>query len=101
MKGPAYLHGASLNKLINAERKATVDALKESWRLTDGHKAKLLFTLKGSERDDWFGVSIGRAGDVNQDGFADIIVGSGRDAKVQARIFDGKDGSVLHELSVD
>jgi len=67
----------------------------------DGHKAKLLYTLKGSERDDWFGVSVSRAGDVNQDGFGDVIVGSGRDGKVQARIFSGKDGKVLHELAVD
>jgi hypothetical protein len=67
----------------------------------DGHKAELLYTLKGSERDDWFGVSAGRAGDVDQDGFGDFVVGSGPDSKVHARIYSGQDGSVLHELSVD
>ncbi len=32
VKGPAYLHGSTLNKLMAAERKATVDALKANGR---------------------------------------------------------------------
>jgi glucose-6-phosphate isomerase len=32
VKGPAYLHGSTLNKLMAAERKATVDSLKENDR---------------------------------------------------------------------
>lgn len=67
----------------------------------DGHKAKELLTLKGTERDDLFGVSISPAGDVDQDGAGDVVIASALNGKVVARIYDGRNGKVLQELKVD
>jgi hypothetical protein len=66
----------------------------------DGHKAELLHTFTGAAPDDWFGVSADGAGDVDQDGFADVVVGAGRDAPFHARIYGGQKGAILHELKI-
>jgi hypothetical protein len=67
----------------------------------DGHKGELLYSLTGDKNDDWFGVSVGTAGDVNQDGFADFVVGAGKDSTFQARIYNGQNGEVLYELKTE
>ena len=59
-----------------------------------------LFTFDGGSEDDLFGQSVNGAGDVNGDGFADLIVGAPRDRnngtdRGSAQVFSGSDGSVL------
>lgn len=70
----------------------------------DGH---LLHTFYGSTAYNAFGTSVSGAGDVNADGYADIIVGApwGKDNNARetgsAHIFSGMDGSVLYALYGD
>lgn len=52
--------------------------------------------FEGEEAHDWFGEAVGKAGDVNDDGYADIVVGAiyndlGGDAAGKAYIFLGGD----------
>ncbi len=59
-----------------------------------------LYTFNGDSVGDVFGRSVGGAGDVNKDGYPDLIVGAcgddnnGTDSG-SARVFSGKDGKVL------
>ena len=65
----------------------------------------VLYAFSGDTANDQFGISVSGAGDVNGDGFADLIVGdsggingfrSGR-----AQVFSGADGSVLYTFNGD
>jgi len=65
----------------------------------DGNTGLLLHTLvsPAEESDGWFGKSIAPAGDVNHDGYDDVIVGACRDDlnKGGAYVFSGLTGEIL------
>jgi len=69
-------------------------------RVYSGKTGKVLYAFKGSTGYDEFGTSVNAAGDVNADGYADLIVGAlqskGQTAPGYAKIFSGKDGKVLY-----
>ncbi len=65
-----------------------------------GADGSLLHTLVGDTLGDRFGFSVSEAGDVNNDGFDDILVGIPYDGTngtkaVSVKVFSGLDGSVL------
>jgi hypothetical protein len=71
-----------------------------------GKDGSLLFKLPGSGTDDHFGISVAAAGDVNQDGYLDMIVGAsfgdkGGTDSGSARVFSGKDGSLVYLFNGD
>ncbi len=77
-----------------------------SARVFSGFDGTILYTLNGDSTGDSFGSSVSGAGDVNGDGFADLIVGAFADdingvASGSARVFSGVDGSVLATRSGD
>ena len=60
-----------------------------------------LFTWRGDSLGELMGFEVKAAGDVNRDGYADVIVGSWGDnvngpASGAARVYSGRDGSLLH-----
>ncbi len=70
-------------------------------RVYSGQDGTLLYSLFGDSDGDVFGSSVSGAGDVNGDGFDDIIIGAVRDDDLavdggSARVFSGLDGSVLY-----
>ena len=73
-----------------------------------GADGSLLYQVTGDTAGDLFGVSVSGAGDVNDDGKADFIVGAhgddpaggGNDAG-SAYVFSGADGSLLYQVSGD
>lgn len=65
-----------------------------------GATGSILYTFRGENVGDEFGYAVSGAGDVNGDGYSDLIVGAHRNdgngfESGSARVFSGADGSVL------
>lgn len=73
-------------------------------RVFSGKDGKVLYTFVGDKGQDQMGSGVDGAGDINKDGYADLIVGArfadpgGRTNAGIARVFSGKDGSILATL---
>lgn len=73
-------------------------------RVYSGRDGKILLTMKAETPNDNFGAHSSGVGDVNHDGFADVIVGapnnsSGGEKAGRAYVYSGKDGSILLTLT--
>lgn len=74
-----------------------------SARVFSGADGSILYTFNGDHAGELFGRSVGGAGDVNADGFADVIVAAQRSdpdgLTTYSRIFSGENGNVLYTLN--
>ena len=71
-----------------------------------GQAGNLLYTFTGEADSDWFGWSVSGAGDVNNDGHDDLIVGaygndSGDDSAGRAYVYSGKTGDTFYTFTGD
>jgi hypothetical protein len=69
-----------------------------------GRDGRVLRTLAAEQKGDNFGRHVSSAGDVDRDGYADVIVGSpgnnaGGKAAGRAYVYSGKDGHILLTLT--
>lgn len=68
-----------------------------------GRNGQVLLTLRGTAAGDHFGTSVAGAGDVNADGWPDLIVGAPEAdpngiSSGRTQVFSGRDGSVLYSI---
>ena len=93
--------------IAGASRASTVNGTNSGSALVfSGKDGSVLYTFLGDSAGDIFGYSVSGAGDVNADGFPDLIVGAIQDdnngaASGTARVFSGKDGSILYTFAGD
>ncbi|MBN2489686.1 MAG: FG-GAP repeat protein [Planctomycetes bacterium] len=96
-------HADLLVSAFRADPNALVDA--GQVKVLSGKDGSTLFTFDGLAAGDEFGEGLASAGDVNKDGYPDIVVGAphadpgGRTSAGQVRVFSGKDGSTLYTLN--
>ncbi|MFN3166438.1 MAG: FG-GAP-like repeat-containing protein [Phycisphaeraceae bacterium] len=72
--------------------------------VVSGIDGSILYRFQGANSRDYFGDSVSGAGDVNNDGYPDLLVGAPNErvlgaANEYARIFSGRDGSPLYTLT--
>src|SRR4029077_7614060 len=75
-----------------------------SVRVFSGQSGAQLFAFNGTLPGDWFGFSVHRAGDVNNDGVPDIVVGApasdfGGDYAGAVRAISGANGATLFTVA--
>jgi len=72
-------------------------------QVISGEDGSVLYQFEGQARSDFYGSAVSSAGDVNKDGFADVIVGAYKndntgDSAGSAYVYSGIDGALLYHF---
>jgi hypothetical protein len=110
---PGHL-GRSIAGAGDVDKDGCADVIVGGWRLApqsqfdagravvfSGRTGQVLLKFSGENPGDGFGYAVDGAGDINGDGYADLVVGAmwndaGGGNAGRAYVFSGRDGSVLH-----
>ncbi|MCA9772908.1 MAG: FG-GAP repeat protein [Myxococcales bacterium] len=99
--------GDLLNDIaVGADNASPAGSQSGQVRVLSGANGATLYTFDGQSGGDHFGAVVAGAGDVNNDGTPDVIVGApfdddgGNDAG-SATVFSGADGSILYKFDGD
>jgi hypothetical protein len=67
----------------------------------NGLTGDLIYGLTGEAADDEFGMSVSKVGDVNSDGYDDVIIGAGKAAGGigRAYVYSGQSGNLIYTLT--
>ena len=96
VSGAGDVNGDGRDDLIVGVPRNDISAISGSAQVLSGTDGSVLYNFDGDGGD--FGVLVSSAGDVNGDGFADLIVSAGVGS---VRVFSGIDGSVLYTFDGD
>lgn len=98
------VNGDGVPDIIIGARQADQGAVdRGSARVFSGADGSVLYTFYGEAAFDELGHWVAAAGDVNGDGFADVMAGAHRDDRAgrnagAVRVYSGFDGSILFDL---
>ena len=106
VSGAGDVNGDGFDDVIVGASGSSNGSSTGSARVFSGVDGSVLYNFFGGSRNGGFGFSVSGAGDVNGDGFADLIVGAALEnnnglSSGSARVFSGVDGSVLYIFDGD
>ncbi|MCI2285236.1 hypothetical protein L3081_19970 [Colwellia sp. MSW7] len=85
--------------IVGASRNDTNGQYSGSATIFSGATGEVVRSFYGEAAYSYFGSSVSDAGDVNNDGFGDVIVGASNNSVGSATIYSGATGEVLHRFS--
>ncbi len=120
--GAGDVDGDGLQDIVvgqSSARHSTLGDFTGVVQVYSGRDGSLLHTFEGEAAEDRFGIAVSGAGDLNRDGYGDIVVGApGWDADLdgpdnilgssddvrgngKVYFYSGKDGSLMHSIAGD
>ena len=91
-RGAGDVNGDGYDDIISGAPYGDIPALSGRAFIYSGEDGSLLYTLTGPASGDWFGVSVAGVGDVNADGYDDVVVGAPFTTNGNAYVFTGGPG---------